>query len=119
MKYAMLIFGDDAAWYDDSQENRDAAYQAIFAWLGKWQAAGKILDGGAELDTVRRAKTVARGPDGQPVVTDGPYLELKEVIGGIIMLNADDIDDAVNVASGWPGIGTHGDKIEVRPVVES
>ncbi len=119
MKYAMLIFGDDDAWYDDTQESRDAAYQAIFAWMEKWQAAGKILDGGAELDTVRKAKTVARGPDGQPVVTDGPYLELKEVIGGMIMLNAENIDDAVNVASGWPGIVTYGDKIEVRPVIES
>jgi hypothetical protein len=118
MKYAMLICGDESAWYDDTQESRDAAYRAIFAWLEKWQAAGKIAEGGAELDTVRKAKTVTRGADGQPVVTDGPYLELKEVIGGMILLAADDIDDAANVASGWPGIQTHGEKVEVRPVIE-
>ena len=118
MKYAMLICGEESGWYDASQQERDAAYQAIFAWMEKWQAAGKILDGGAELDTVRKAKTVSRGPDGQPVVTDGPYLELKEVIGGMILLQADDIDDAVTVASGWPGIARHRDKIEVRPLVQ-
>jgi hypothetical protein len=118
MKYAMLITGAESAWYDQPKEKQDAVYRDIFAWLDKWQAAGKILDGGAELDTVRKAKTVARGPDGQPVVTDGPYLELKEVIGGLILLNADDIDDAVNVASDWPTIAELGDKVEIRPLIE-
>jgi hypothetical protein len=118
MKYAMLICGDDNAWHEARQEDRDAAYQAIFAWMEKWQTAGKILDGGAELDTARKAKTVSRGADGQPVVTDGPYLELKEVIGGMILLQADDIDEAVTVASGWPGIVSYGDKIEVRPLIQ-
>jgi hypothetical protein len=119
MRYAMLITGDESGWYGDSQENREAAYREIYAWMEKWQAAGKILEGGAELDTARKAKTVSRGADGQPVVTDGPYLELKEVIGGMILLNADGIDDAVNVASGWPTIASHGDKVEVRPVIEN
>ncbi|MBX6354229.1 MAG: hypothetical protein IRZ05_00065 [Micromonosporaceae bacterium] len=119
MKYAMLICGDESTWQDASQKERDAAYQAIYAWMEKWQAAGKILAGGAELDSVRKAKTISRGADGQPVVTDGPYLELKEVIAGMILLQADDIDDAVNVASGWPGIASRGAKVEVRPVIEN
>lgn len=119
MKYAMLICGEESKWYEDTKENQEAAYRAIFEWLEKWRAAGKILDGGAELDTARKAKTVSRGPDGQPVVTDGPYLELKEVIGGMVLLEADDIDDAVNVASDWPTIVTYGDKVEVRPLIES
>jgi hypothetical protein len=118
MKYAMLIIGDDDNWYHLPKEDQDAAYRDIFAWMEKWQAAGKILEGGAELDTVRKAKTIARGPDGQPVVTDGPYLELKEVIGGLVLINADDVDDAVKVASDWPTIARLGDKVEVRPVVE-
>jgi hypothetical protein len=118
MKYAMLITGDESKWYDLPKERQDEIYRDLFAWMEKWQAAGKIADGGAELDTVRKAKTIARGPDGQPVVTDGPYLELKEVIGGMIILEADDIDDAVNVASDWPTIAEFGDKVEVRPVVQ-
>ncbi|MEV7621519.1 YciI family protein [Actinoplanes sp. NPDC089786] len=50
-------------------------------------------------------------------MTDGPYLEIKEVVGGFIHIVADDIDEAVAVAGGWPGIRV-GDKIEVRPVME-
>jgi hypothetical protein len=119
MKFAMLITGEENSWYEDSKENQEAAYRAIFAWMEKWQAAGKVSEGGAELDRAHKAKTVSRGADGQPVVTDGPYLELKEVIGGLILLDAEDIDDAVNVASGWPTIATYGDKVEVRPVIEN
>jgi hypothetical protein len=118
MKYALLIAGEESSWYDLPKERRDAIYRDIFAWAEKWQAAGKILDGGAELDTVRKAKTVTRGPDGRSVVTDGPYLELKEVIGGMVLVEADDIDDAVNVAADWPTLAEFGDKIEVRPVLE-
>lgn len=119
MQYVMMIVGDEGDWYD--QHNPAAieeAMQAIYAWMGKWQAEGKIADGGAELDTVHKAKTVTRGPDGNPVVTDGPYLELKEVIGGFVMLEADDIDEAVAIAAGWPGIAKHGDRVEVRPVMQ-
>lgn len=51
-------------------------------------------------------------------MTDGPYVELKDVIGGFVNLRADGIDEAVAIASGWPGIATFGDKVEVRPVFE-
>jgi hypothetical protein len=74
---------------------------------------------GAELQPSGTAKTVGRGPNGQPTVTDGPYLELKEVVGGFIHLVADDIDRAVAVAAGWPGIMRLGDRVEVRPIVEN
>jgi YCII-related domain len=65
-----------------------------------------------------RPRRSPAAPDGRPVVTDGPYLELKEVIGGLILVEADDIDDAVNVAADWPTLAEFGDKIEVRPVLE-
>lgn len=117
MKYVMLICGDESSWFDGDEASVQAAMEEINAWAEKWSAAGKILDGGAELDASAKAKTVSRGTDRQPVVTDGPYLELKEVVGGLIMLQADDIDEAVAVASGWPGIARFGDKVEVRPVM--
>jgi hypothetical protein len=56
--------------------------------------------------------------NGQQPLLPGPYLELKEVVGGFIHLVADDIDDAVGVAATWPGIAAVGDKVEVRPVAE-
>lgn len=114
MRHVMLICGNDSAW----NEQDEALMSEVHAWFDKWHAAGKILPGSAELDSVRTAKTVSRGGDGQPVVTDGPYLELKEVVGGFVHLAADDIDDAVAVAATWPGIAACGDKVEVRPIVE-
>lgn len=118
MQYVMLLCGDEANWYDpDRAAEQEAAMNEVYAWFAKWQAEGKIADGGAELDTARKAKTVRRGPDGQPMVTDGPYLELKEVIGSFIMLEAGDIDEAVAVAATWPGITSFGDLVEVRPVM--
>lgn len=118
MKYAMLICGDEAPWFDADEASVQAAMDEIHAWYEKWSAEGKILSGGAELDSSRKARTISRGPDGGPVVTDGPYLELKEVVGGFITLDTDDMDEAVTIAAGWPGIARHGDKVEVRPVIQ-
>lgn len=117
MRYVMMVCGDEAGWSAD-EERTQAAMQEINAWWEKWAAEGKVVEGGAELDSVRTAKTISRGPDGQPLVTDGPYVELKDVVGGFINLRADDIDEAVAIAAGWPGIATFGDKVEVRPVFE-
>ena len=116
MRYVMLLAGEEGNWYDpDNSGKVQEAMQAIYAWMEKW--GDKIADGGAELDSVKKAKTISRGPDGTPVVTDGPYLELKEVIGGFIMLEADSMDEAVSIAATWPGIVPFGDKVEVRPVM--
>ncbi|HEX5596188.1 MAG TPA: YciI family protein [Micromonosporaceae bacterium] len=116
MRYVMMICGEESNWTADPAKAA-AAMAEVNAWFDKWYTAGKIAQGGAELDSVRTAKTVSRGPDGTPVVTDGPYLELKEVVGGFIHLVADNIEEAVAIAAGWPGIAL-GDKIEVRPVIE-
>jgi hypothetical protein len=118
MRYVMLICGEEAPWFEADEATVRTAMDQIYAWHEKWAATGKILDGGAELDSSTKARTISRGTDGHPVVTDGPYLELKEVIGGFIMLETDDIDEAVAIASGWPGIANHGDKVEVRPVMQ-
>ena len=112
MRYAMLICGVEDEW---DERDPEAGMQAVYAWFERWGKEGKIAEGGAELDSVRLAKTIRPGADG-PVVTDGPYLELKEVVGGVVLLQADDIDDAVAVAATWPLRGSG--SIEVRPVVD-
>lgn len=116
MRYALLICGDERDWDKLDPKEADAAMERIRAWVGKWRAAGKIVPGGEELDSVRTAKTVRPGPDG-PVVIDGPYLELKEVIGGFVVVEADSIDEAVAVAAEWPSL-TGTTSIEVRPVMD-
>lgn len=115
MKYVMIIAGDEAHWFDDAIAS--GLMDEVNAWWDKWHQAGKIVPGGAELQHSRTAKTISAGNDGAPTVTDGPYLEIKEVVGGFILIVADDIDEAVAVAGGWPGIRM-GDRIEVRPVME-
>ncbi|MEU4238055.1 YciI family protein [Actinoplanes sp. NPDC026619] len=116
VRYVMIIAGEEDGWFDEAVSS--GLMDEVNAWWEKWYAAGKIVKGGAELQPASTAKTVSRGGDGQPTVTDGPYLELKEVVGGFIILEGEDIDDAIAVASGWPGIVPLGDRVEVRPVME-
>lgn len=116
MRYVMILTGDESNWIDPKVPA--GLMDEVNAWWEKWHGEGKVLDGGAELQPSSTAKTVGPGPDGKPTVTDGPFLELKEVVGGFIHLAADDIDDAVAVASTWPGIVAVGDRVEVRPIME-
>ena len=117
MKFAMLLSGDEAEFNQTPPEELDTRLKEIFAWFEKWGPAGKIADPGVHLQPTGTARTVRPGPDGATVVTDGPYLELKEVIGGLVVLEAEDIDDAVAVASTWPGLRGSA-SIEVRPLFE-
>lgn len=116
MRFAMLICGVEEEWGEVGSEADVQGMEIIQAWVEKWQAAGKIAPGGEELDSTRKAKTLRPGPDGKPMVLDGPYLELKEVIGGFLVLEADDIDEAVAIAAGWPLRASS--SIEIRPCME-
>lgn len=117
MRYVMMICGDESQWSDIPPEAASQKMDEIMAWIATWEQAGKILSGGAELGFSRDAKTIRPGADGQPMVTDGPYLELKEVVGGFLMLQADDIDEAVAIAATWPMVGPSS-SVEVRPAMQ-
>jgi hypothetical protein len=110
MRYAMLIIGEEGDWSALSPTEVDAEMARIYAWLEKWSA--KIDEGGAEFDSVKTAKTIRGG-----VVTDGPFIEAKEVVGGIIFLHADTIDEAAAIAAEWPGVDSGRTTIEVRPTI--
>jgi hypothetical protein len=116
VRYVMIITGDESNWFEPKLP--EGLLDEVNTWWSRWHEAGKVVRGGAELQPSSTAKTVGPGPDGKPMVMDGPFLELKEVVGGFIHLVADDIDDAVAVAATWPGITAVGDRIEVRPIME-
>jgi len=116
VRFAMLINGVEEEWATTEQGDDGMGMAEIYAFFERWEPTGKIAAGGAELDTVRTAKTVRAGGDGKPVVTDGPYLELKEVIGGVVFLETEDIDEAVSIAATWPLHGST--SVEVRPVIQ-
>ena len=111
MKYALLIHSNDEQWEQRSQEEQQAIYGEYFAIS---ELPGVV--GGAELEPVTTATTV-RVADGRTLATDGPYAETKEALGGFFLYEADNLDDAIEVAARIPA-ARFGGAVEVRPVVE-
>ncbi len=83
------------------------------AWSGKMAAAGQLVSG-TPLEHPATGKTV-RGRDA--VVMDGPYAESKELVSGIVIVEALSLDDAAAIARGCPILETAGGTVEVRPVL--
>ena len=99
----------DAQAEADPDDTRD---DESFPWLDELQAKGAWITGD-QLAPPRRARSV-RVRDGKPIVTDGPFVETKEAVGGFDLIEAGSFEEAVEVAAGHPvaRIGT----IEVRPL---
>lgn len=112
MEFLALIHGDASVWdaFDDDQ--RSAAYAEYGRFAEEARAAG-VLVGGDELASPNAATTV-RVRDGQTLVSDGPYAEVKEALGGYFLLECGSLDEAVEWAARIPG-AAHG-AVEVRPV---
>lgn len=116
MHYVMLINGVEEEWNAATAAEMETGMAEVYAWFERWGGAGKVASGGEQLESVAKARTIRRGAAGEMLVTDGPYLELKEVIGGLIVLDAETLDEAVEIASTWPGL-TGSTSVEVRPVI--
>jgi hypothetical protein len=113
MKFLLLVCWDaesmDAQTEPDPNETHEAEG---FPWLDDLQARGMWMTGD-QLAPPRRARSV-RVRDGKPIVTDGPFVETKEAVGGFDLIECGSFDEAVEIAAGHPvaEIGT----IEVRPL---
>ena len=118
MRYALMVYSDQSAWQDLSEEEAaQAREESMPKWYALFDELGKAdpeVDG-KELDEATTAKTV-RVRDGNVLVTDGPFAETKEQIGGIFEINLPDLDMALALAAKIP-TAEHG-TIEVRPIVE-
>jgi hypothetical protein len=112
MKYVMLIVNTEAS-AQLTDEQQQAWYAEIMSWYEKNGAAGAIADGGHQLQGPETART-ARASG----VTDGPFIESKEALGGYSVLEAATFDEAFDVAKSWPGVDRGLITIELRPVVE-
>lgn len=117
MRYAMMICVDESAAAATPATESEAAMTEVYAWFEKWAGAGKVADGGAELQSVSTARTI-RGAGSDRTVTDGPFIETKEAVGGFVILEADSLDEALEVASTWPGLASDSVSVEVRPTVD-
>ena len=112
MQYMALIYGDQNRWASFSDEERDAAYDLYRAFGREAEAAG-VLVGGNELAPTTDATTVRVRAD-DTLVTDGPYAEVKEALGGYYVFEVDTMDEALELAAKIPG-AEHG-AVEVRPI---
>ena len=109
MHYALLIYEAPGA-YDGFGDDERRAVSAEYLAL---RDDPRVV-GGARLKPVETATTV-RVPDGEPLVTDGPFADTKEVFGGFYVLEADDLDGALEIAARIPAARLGG-SVEVRPM---
>jgi hypothetical protein len=113
MKY-VLLFGGTMEGVDQlegaAREQAMAEYAKSGQWFEKYTKAGKLV-GGEELQGPSTATTVS-SRNGKVTVTDGPFIESKEVIGGFAIVEVRDLDEALEMAKEWPGT------VEIRPVVD-
>jgi hypothetical protein len=111
MKYMLLIYSDEQAWTD---EEREHCYAESTQLSHELNAAGQFL-GASPLHPVSTATSV-RIRNGKRLVTDGPFAETREQLGGYYLIEAPDLDAAIGVAGRIPAArkGT----VEVRPVIE-
>jgi len=111
MKYMLLIYQDETILDEDGRQH---CYQETGALAYELQARGQFLATSPLQPT--SAATSVRIREGKKLVTDGPFAETREQLGGFIMVDAKDLDQAIGIAARIPGarIGT----VEIRPVVE-
>ena len=114
MKYLLTLYGDESRNADIPPEQRQEVMKAWDAYTKETQDAGAFL-GGEGLQPTSTATTVQIPESGDPIVTDGPFAETKEQLGGFYLLDCKDLDEALEWARKIP---MPGGKVEVRPVMD-
>jgi hypothetical protein len=121
MKYLLLLTSQSdeiATWETLSEEEKKERRAAeVPKWnelFGQMQAKGQWIDG-LELDEPKEAKSV-QVRNGQTIVTDGPYAETKEQIGGFFLVECGNLDEAIELANRIPVVSRG--SVEIRPLVE-
>ena len=111
MKYLLLIYMEEKAI---NESERQACYKESTAYCAQLAAKGKFISANP-LQSVSTATSV-RMRESKRLVTDGPFAETREALGGYFLVDATDLDEAIAIASGIPAAkwGT----VEVRPIVE-
>jgi hypothetical protein len=115
MKYVLTIVGPEGDWQDVSPEEMKASMDRWGAFEQELADAGALI-AGEGLQESPTARTVRFAGGDEPTVTDGPYAETKEQVGGFYLLECGDIDEAVEWAKKVPVVSAN--SIEVRPVMD-
>jgi hypothetical protein len=111
MKYMLLIYADEKVWTDDEREQ---CYKDSTEFTHELKAAGQYL-GANPLQSVSTATSV-QVRNGKRLITDGPFAETREQLGGYFLVEARNLDEAISIAAKIPSAkkGT----VEIRPIVE-
>jgi hypothetical protein len=111
MRYLLQIYPGNGDYEELSEEEQNAI-------LGEYIAIGQSpgVTGGDQLQPIETATTV-RVHDGETLLTDGPFVEAKEHLGGYMLVDVDDLDAALELAARIPA-ARMGGAVEVRPLVE-
>ena len=118
MKYVVLGFFDEAAFAQIPQADEQSMMEVCFAYDDELRRGRHFL-GGEALDSARNAVTL-RMKDGEVQVTDGPYVETKETLGGFLLLEARDLNHAIALMSKHPAVSSFGvTTFEIRPANEA
>jgi hypothetical protein len=113
VKYLVLIYGDEHGFEEMTEEQRQAVYKQYDELASDLATKGQML-GADELAPTTSATTV-RVRDGERLVTDGPFAETKEQLGGYFLVEVDDLDAAIDIAARVPS--ARSGSIEVRPLM--
>ncbi len=114
MRYLLLIYGDETVWAEATPEQMEATMVAHTAFSEATGGEG-ILRGGEALQPTATATTV-RVRDGEAMLTDGPFAEAREQLGGFYIVECDTLDEAIGAARRVPE-ALYG-AVEVRPIME-
>jgi hypothetical protein len=115
MRYLALIYADERADSAMTPDEQSANMAAWFAYTDELGKSGKML-GGEALQPTLTATTVRQGNGGN-LITDGPFAETKEQLGGYFVINADNLDEAIAWAGKMPNV-RRGGSVEIRPIME-
>jgi len=118
MKYALLVYSDQSSWEQmTDDEAAEARAESMPRWIALFEEFGKADPDvqGRELSAASDAKVV-RVVDGKTIVTDGPFAETKEQLGGLFVTDLPDLDEAIRIAALVP-TAEHG-TLEIRPLLQ-
>ena len=115
MKYMLLIYHDEQAWKRLTAAEHQEIYREYRQLIQELQSNGQYL-AGDQLQPTTTASSV-RVRNGKQMVTDGPFAETREQLGGFFMIEANDLAEAANIAGRIPS--SRMGSVEIRPVVES
>ena len=113
MKYMLLIYTDENFWANRPEAERQSVYAEYRDLIAELKSKGKYLFGD-QLQPSTTARSV-RVREGRQITTDGPFAETREQVGGFFMIEADDLEEAKQIAGRIPS--ARSGAIEVRPVV--